>query len=188
MIYFSKFDAQGQYLMSFGGTQESADLEDQAFLYYGQVDGVTHYHDLVTNTPVAKPKQPSKYHEFDYADKTWKDHRSIVARRKVKWEEIKKLRDEHEFGTFTFDGSEFDCDSVSVQRITGAVTRARYDDFYQVDWTLTNNTVRNLSALDIIAVDFALQEHVEACHARGRALRSLIELANDDTELAAIIW
>ena len=132
------------------------------------------------------PSRPSVHHVFDWAAKAWVDPRSLQDFKDARWAEVRRERDSAEFGGFTWDGSRFDSDALSQQRITGAVTLAMMNSAYLVDWTLADNTVRSLNAADMIAVGVALGQHVNACHERGRVLRGEIEVALTAEELGVL--
>ncbi|MBZ4211551.1 MAG: DUF4376 domain-containing protein [Rhodoferax sp.] len=120
------------------------------------------------------PVKPSVHHVFDWAAKTWVDPRSLQDLKDARWAEVRRERDSAEFGGFNWDGSRFDSDALSQQRITGAVTLAMMNSAFSIGWTLADNTVRTLNAADMIAVGVALGQHVNACHERARVLRGEI--------------
>ena len=140
-----------------------------AGLAVGDVSDATHY--VEAGVAAEKAERPSQNHRFDYATKEWIDPRSLQDLKDARWAEVRRERDSAEFGGFTWDGSRFDSDALSQQRITGAVTLAMMNSAYLVDWTLADNTVRSLNAADMIAVGVALGQHVNACHERARLLR-----------------
>ena len=123
------------------------------------------------------PVKPSVHHVFDWAAKDWVDPRSLQDLKDARWAEVRRERDSAEFGGFSWDGSRFDSDALSQQRITGAVTLAMMNSALSIEWTLADNTVRTLTAADMIAVGVALGQHVNACHERARVLRGEIESA-----------
>jgi len=130
------------------------------------------------------PVKPSAHHVFDWAAKTWVDPRSLQDLKDARWAEVRQERDSAEFGGFTWDGSRFDSDAISQQRITGAVTLAMMNSAFSIGWTLADNTVRTLNAADMIAVGVALGQHVNACHERARVLRGEI----DGAETVGDVW
>jgi len=123
------------------------------------------------------PVKPSVHHVFDWAAKAWIDPRSLQDLKDARWAEVRRERDRDEFGGFSWDGSRFDSDALSQQRITGAVTLAMMNSAFSIGWTLADNTMRTLNAADMIAVGVALGQHVNACHERARVLRREIEAA-----------
>lgn len=137
---------------------------------------------------ILKPPPPSAHHIFNYTTKQWVDPRTLSDLQAAKWEQIKRDRDEAEFGGFTWDGSPFDSDAISQSRIQGAVQLAAMAPGFTIDWTLANNTVRNLTGEDLANVGAALGMHVAAQHAKARLLRSQIEAATTVAEVDAVTW
>lgn len=147
----------------------------------------THY--VQKGRLIAIPPRPSINHSFDYALKEWVDLRTLDERKAEKWEEIKAAREAAEFGGFTWDGSTFDSDELSQQRIAGAVQFANLNPTgFVIDWTLADNTVRTLNAQEMTAVGVAMGQHVNAQHAKARLLRQQIEAATTEAELDVIVW
>ena len=135
---------------------------------------------------VSMPNKPSTHHKFDYPTKTWVDPRSLEDHKTAQWALIKAARSEAEFGGFTWDGSIFDSDQVSQARIQGAVLLATSDPDFVVDWTLADNTVRSLTADDLIAISQALGEHISLQHSRARDARALLDQATSISEVQSI--
>lgn len=152
----------------------------------GSCDDATQY--VENGQLVDMPPRPSANHVFDYDTKQWADPRTLEELKAAKWEEIKAARDVAEFGGFTWDGSTFDSDSASQQRIIGAAQLAALDTSFVIDWTLADNTVRTLNASEMIAVGEALGIHVNAQHVKGRTLRQQIEQATTKAEVEAVAW
>ena len=137
---------------------------------------------------VQLPERPSPVHTFDYTTKQWVDPRTLSDLQAAKWEQIKRDRDEVEFGGFTWDGSPFDSDAISQSRIQGAVQLAAMAPGFTIDWTLADNTARNLNGEDLANVAAALGMHVATQHAKARTLRSQIEAATTVAEVDAVTW
>lgn len=131
---------------------------------------------------------PSPAHQFDYSVKAWVDPRTLQDHRDEKWAQIKAARDAVEFGPFTWDASIFDADAESQQRISGAVQMASLSSAFSIDWTLADNTVRALTATQVIALGIALAQHVGAAYATARALRDQINAAATIAAVEAIVW
>ena len=126
-------------------------------------------------------ESPSPYHVFDYTTKQWINPRSLDEIKVQKWTEIKKQRNQLEFGGFEFEGNVYDSDQVSQGRIMGAAA-AGVDQV----WTLADNTTVELSALQLQQLYVALQMHVASVHERGRIARIAIESAETVEEVEAI--
>jgi len=144
---------------------------------------------LDTDSPSLEylPTQPSYSHVFDYESKQWVDPRTLQDLRDEKWGEIKQARTAAEYGGFDWHGSTFDSDATSQARIQGAVQLAGLSADFSIDWTLADNSVRALSAADMIAVGAALGLHVSAQFAKARVLREQIEAASAE-ELTLLDW
>lgn len=134
--------------------------------------------------------KPSSGHIWNPIQQVWiaPPEKPLSEVKELKWQEIKQARSTQEFGGFTWDGSLFDSTPVSVQRINGAVTLCMLNSSLTLDWTLADNTVRNLTATQIIAVGIALGTHVNFCHEKARLLRTQIESATTAAAVASITW
>ena len=105
-----------------------------------------------------------------------------------RWQQIKAKRKELEYGPFTWDGSQFDGDAESQQKITGAVSMANMYANYMVDWTLADNTVRTLTSSDMKAVGVALATSISAIYAHARDKRTEIDAATTVQAVLDITW
>lgn len=133
------------------------------------------------NAFVSIGEPPSMHHIFDYDTKQWIDPRTLDEIKVQKWTEIKKQRDQLEFGGFEFEGNVYDSDQVSQGRIMGAVL-AGVDQV----WTLADNTAVELSASQLQQLYATLQAHISSVHERGRITRIAIESAETVEEVEAI--
>lgn len=109
---------------------------------------------------------------------TTEDDVTPEMQKKRQWASVKAARDRMEHGGFTWGESVFDSDPLSQSRIQGAVILAMQsistNTPFSVDWTLKDNTVRTLSATDLIQVGAALAQHVQTAHVWARARREEI--------------
>lgn len=192
MKYFIVYDVQGKILRT--GSCPDEMVEIQAGTGEMVIEGVaSEAISYVQNGQlVTKPKQPSPHHLFDYTIKQWVDPRTLQDIKDVKWAEIKGARNATEFGIFTWNGSTFDSDAASQSRIQGAAQLATLalmnNQMFSVDWTLADNTVRTLSAQDMIMVGTAMGEHITMQHTKARLKRKEIEAATIADQVAAITW
>lgn len=131
---------------------------------------------------------PSPGLSWDDETAQWIDARDLDQLKAAKWEEIKVARSTAEYGGFTWDGSTFDSDAASQQRIIGASQLATLTPSLEIDWTLSNNTVRTLNAQEMNEVGMALGAHVNAQYVHARTLRQQISDAQTTQELASIVW
>jgi len=134
------------------------------------------------------PEKASDFLEFNYATKQWEDPRTLQDLKDAQWTLIKQARSQAEYAGFTWDTSIFDSDATSQNRITGAVTLAQMSPTFTIDWILADNTVRTLSATDMMQVAAALGQHVAAQFSHGAALRAQIEAALTQAEVEAVVW
>ena len=132
--------------------------------------------------------KPSPHHTFNWHTKQWEDPRTLQDLKDAKWATIKQARSASEYAGFTSDGSTFDSDAISQNRITGAVTLAQMSSTFSIDWVLADNTVRTLNQSDMLAVGAALGAHVAAIFAKGVLLREQIEAATTAEEVAGVVW
>lgn len=117
---------------------------------------------------------------------------TLAGAKAVQWARIKAERTRREFGTLVWDGSTFDIDLLSSSRIRGAALDALKSivnsTAYSEVWTLSNNTERTLSALEVVALNAALRQHVSALHATARFLRAQIDGATTVEGVQAVVW
>lgn len=192
MINFVIFQSSTGKIVQSGSAIDIASVK--SLLFPGQ--GAIEVADVIDNTKWAViggraeplPDPPSAHHTFDYTTKQWVDPRTLSDLQAAKWAQIKRDRSSAEFGGFTWDGSPFDSDAISQSRIQGAVQLAATTPGFTIDWTMANNSVRNLNAADLANVGAALGMHVAAQHAKARLLRSQIEAAATKEEVEAVVW
>jgi predicted mannosyl-3-phosphoglycerate phosphatase (HAD superfamily) len=134
-------------------------------------------------------------YRIDFADgksRIATDVEVMDARKAEKWTGIKSERAARLFDVFDWDGSTFDADAESRSLIQGAVQMALLAKSagqpFAVEWTLADNTVRVLSADDMIAVGLALGARVNDAHIKARALRTAIADAKSHEEVQAVKW
>jgi len=146
------------------------------------VDGVL----VDTGQPTLPPHAWSVWSTDDIA---WIDPRDLDQLKAAKWEEVKSARSNAEYGGFTWDGSPFDSDAASQQRIIGASQLATLNpSAFDIDWTLADNTMRTLNAAEMNAVGMTLGVHVNAQYVHARALRQQIADATTKEAVEAVVW
>lgn len=163
------------------------DVSDRSHRYVGGV-----FQEMPAEVRAKRAVPPTFPAVWDWDVGDWVDLRDFGQKRAAKWREIKAARSAAEFGGLTWDGSVFDSDPMSQQRIQGGVLMAQLalanSESFEIDWTLADNSVRTLGATEMMAVGRALGQHIAACHAKGRTLRNLVNAANTAAELDAIAW
>jgi hypothetical protein len=131
-------------------------------------------------------------HVFDGDGVAPKQPRPIAELKDRAWDALQRARTQAERAPFTWDGSTFDGDRESREAIQGAVLMAlvsiQAQQPFAINWTLADDTVRTLSASDMIAVGMTLAAQVDAAHQKGRAKREAIKNASSRAALAAISW
>ena len=106
-----------------------------------------------------------------------------------KLEALKVSRNAAESATpFVFDGSSFDYDSLSRERINAAISGATIAaisgvaiDTVVAEWTLADNTKRNMTIADWLAFRQAEITRSGSCHTHYNALKSDIEAIVEET-------
>lgn len=163
---------------------------DEALLEIDTTDCSGHF--IAANALAPFPKSPGPGYEWNWEMREWMDQRSLDTLKEDKWAEVKKAREQKEFGGFVWDGSPFDSDPISQSRIQGAILgailSAQMDLKYEQDWTLADNTRRLLNGTDVIGVGMALAGHISACHAHGREVRAQIQEAKEASDVKAAVW
>jgi len=142
----------------------------------------------VVGSKITETFPPSPNHIFNYATKQWEDPRTLQDLKAAQWALIKQARTAAEYAGFTWDGSTFDSDAVSQNRITGAVTLAQLSNTFTIDWTLATNQVRTLNQSEMLQVGAALGVHVQTQFAKGQSLRVQTDAATTQAEVEAIVW
>lgn len=185
------FDTQGRFIKNIDSSEEMSFTLNAPPEEHFIVDGLF-YEDCYyskTNLEAQKyPSKPSRHHVFNHTTEQWEDSRTLIDLRAEKWRNIKANRDAAEHGGFEWDGSVFDSDVLSQQRITGAVTLAQMSPAFTTVWTLADNSTRALSAADMFAVGMALGTHVATQFLQGQLLRAQIEESVTKEEVEAVVW
>lgn len=178
--------ATGQIKYSVGDSDDFGDGRNDVI--ESDANPATHYIDLNTYLPVAMPPRPSPAHTFNYQTHEWEDIRPLQAIKDAQWEIVKAARFAAEYAGFEWDGSRFDSDAISQQRLSGAVMLAQMDSGFSINWTLENDTIRTLNQMEMISVGVALGIHVQTGFAKGQALRAQIDAATTQAEVEAVVW
>lgn len=110
-----------------------------------------------------------------------------------RWALIKLQREEFIARPIDLAGvGKFDADPKSAENIKGAVQLAILAQAagqpWQVDWTMFDNSVRTLTAAEVIALGQALGQRVDQAHQTARTLRAAIEAAQTVAQLEVISW
>lgn len=106
------------------------------------------------------------------------------------WTRAKQERDAQEFGPFVFADHLYDGDAESQRRLNlavlGAMNAIQSGQEWSIDWTLANNHVVTLNALELLGVVQAMGDQINEAHQLARQRRAAIESATTVEELDAI--
>lgn len=186
-VFFVKAEMGTGRIVWAGHTQASAvDGRDDYLVTDVLVDPQTNR--VANGEIVPLPAKPDGYTEFNYSTLAWEDPRTLTDHKMEKWAEIKQARDTFEYGGFAWDGSMFDSDAISQQRIQGLLQIAGLDPDMSIQWTLADNTTRTLSAADALNVGKSLASHVNEVHMAARIKREAIEASTTREQVQAITW
>jgi len=168
-------------------SQLSAQFDGDTHAYMqGRLDDSTVY--IADGIQVTLPERPGQHWEFNWETKQWEDPRTLQDLKDAQWAMIKQARSQSEYAGFMWDGSKFDSDAISQNRITGAVSLAMMSPEFTIGWTLFDNTVRTLNQTDMLQVGAALGAHVATQFAKGVILREQINAATTSEEVEAVVW
>lgn len=139
--------------------------------------------------PPAPPSDAMQTWTWSAPTRRWTAAPTLAALRLQAWRRIKAERSKREFGAFTWSNSVFDANEASQRRIAAAAAAAARNPLQGArTWTLADNSTRQMSAADMIALDQALAANVDALHATARQLRAQINAATTQAQLDAIQW
>ncbi|MDC7699585.1 DUF4376 domain-containing protein [Vogesella indigofera] len=139
------------------------------------------------------PEPPSSLHVWD--GEAWTldaagEATHFAARRIELLAAITAERDQREEAGFLYRGKLLDSTPRSVQRITAAALAAQAalaaGQPFGIEWTCADNSVLTLDAAGVIGIPVALAQHAAALHAHARQLKTEVEAADSEAELAAI--
>lgn len=185
-VHFITVDGSGKILTS-GITQETAlEFMPGAVVVPGPVDPQTHYVDQEVVVPMGA--KPSKHHEFDYVTKTWIDPRTLADHKSQRMSVLKLARDTHINGGFAWSGSTFDSDPVSQTRLLGLKVKAQADANTLEMWRLQDNTWRQLTAGNVLAVWDAFETHLRTAFQTFAGLEAQVISATTVAEVEAVVW
>jgi|GEM_PF-2995216 len=102
--------------------------------------------------------------------------------------EIEQARDAAIAGGFDFNGTRFDSDAKSIQRINGAVTLSLLNPAFETDWITFDNSLVTLNATQLAGLGVAAGLHEKAQIFRARQLKDQALAATTREQLAAITW
>jgi hypothetical protein len=128
--------------------------------------------------------QPSAHYEF--SEGAWRA--DIDAMRAAKLRELDVARDAAIAGGFEFDGTMFDSNVKSIQRISGAVTLSMLDPEFETKWIAYDNSLVTLDAAGLAGLGAAAGAHEAEQIFKARALKDLVMVADTPEDIASIQW
>lgn len=123
--------------------------------------------------------------QWDVRDKTAEE---LAAVRDSLHDQRRTARADAEMDGFSFQDKRIDSDRDSILRITQAALLASQalaaEQPFGVEWVCADDSVLDLDAAGMLAMQQALTFHGLACHNRSQALRDLIDAASDGPSLS----
>lgn len=114
---------------------------------------------------------------------------NIEAVKAAKIAQLKRIRDKKELEPVEFDGSSFDFDSKSYERITAAIYAL---DMQGTDatiaWTLADNGSTLVTAANLRGVIAAAAVRSDALHTQYREMKAMVMAAQTAEEVEKITW
>ena len=103
--------------------------------------------------------------------------------------QLKRIRDTKELEPVEFDGSSFDFDSKSYERITAAIYALDLQGASAtINWTLADNTTRKVTAANLRGVIAAAAVRSDALHTQYREMKAMVMVAQTAEEVEKITW
>lgn len=135
------------------------------------------------------PAQPSPSHVWSWVTNTW--NFDLDAARDDAWERVKARRDQISDADYTWDGSVFQADPTSRQKIAVAAQAAREaiaaGDSISFLWTLADNSTRTLTATNMLAVFRGAVGRAETASYEATGKRAEIAVATTQAALDDIV-
>lgn len=113
---------------------------------------------------------------------------TIEIERQNKIEALKKIRDAKELEPIEYNGSSFDFDVRSFDRINAAITTLEIANSDVIEWTLADNTKKEVTALDLKNVIAQAGIRSNLLHIQYRSLKEMVLIAETIDEINLINW
>lgn len=192
MQWYTLYDSTGKILSSFTAQTETFAIlnkREGTEIVAGEYIPETGYIDTTTKQFITFPEKPSPNFKFNYNTKQWEDPRTLAELKIEKWEQIKSVREQKEYGGFLWNNYRFDSDPAAQSRIQGAIQLANLTPgSFSIDWTLADNSIITLNAQQLLEVGQVLGQHVIQQHTIARQLRNSIEQAVNSEQLNQVTW
>lgn len=114
---------------------------------------------------------------------------NIEAVKAAKIAQLKRIRDKKELEPVEFDGSSFDFDSKSYERITAAIYALESQGApATINWTLADNGSTPVTAANLRGVIAAAAVRSDALHTQYRILKESVLAAKTAEDVEKIKW
>lgn len=116
----------------------------------------------------------------------------LIDARVAKRAEINAQRDLHEKAGFEYMGEMVDSDLISSIRISAAsqaaIAAILGGQEFSVEWVTQDNSTLTLDAQSMVGMNVALASYAGSLHQHANVKKQLIEYAQTEEDLAAIVW
>lgn len=102
--------------------------------------------------------------------------------------ELKALRNQKELEPIEYNGTMFDADKDSLDRLNYAIITLTVGNKQNIEWTAADNTDVQMSANDLSAVIAAVGLRSDTLHRRYRELKVAVQAAQSNEEVEAVSW
>jgi hypothetical protein len=150
--------------------------------------------ELLTLTPEQSAVYKSQFwrrHEFDFVAMQYPESEEsrLESAKLQKWEYIKQCRASTEFSPIIVTGHVFDADSISQQRIAGAVQLALLaESDFSINWTLADNTSVELPRWKLLHLGKAVGQRTSYLFQYAQVLRQQIDASETVEAVEAVVW
>lgn len=116
----------------------------------------------------------------------------LAELREKKREEINAIRDMKETEGFTFNGTVFQSDQRSVERMAvasnAAISAILTNQPFQLVWRAADNSEHALDANGVLALTVALATHGNQLHETAKQLKSQVDSAATAEDVKGVEW
>lgn len=137
---------------------------------------------------VRRPPAPSSAFVWQSASKSWVDPRPMDRVKMDSWSAVRSRRDAVVAAPISVDGLVFDADGSSAVEIRlRALEAASAPPGWSVEFTLADNSVATVSALQMIAAASALTARADAVRGAATSARDAIDAASTPADAEAAV-
>ena len=194
---YASVDQSGEikrYLAASAPSDLIASVPTGETLVLDPAPGAPSWWDFDSETWNIKPPSPGASFIWDTQSKEWRDPRTLDDLKAAKWEEIRAAREaaktaplmDTPFGTFDTDKAGVENITWALQGLNAAAQIGAAPD--TIRWTLADNSVIDLTRLQLDQVGLLLMQRGNTAHEKARALRDQINAATTREAVEAIVW